>query len=369
MIQTSTSASTSLKLERMEIPLAKAYLRLFPSARFRIYQMLGRLIDAELDARSALEFIYEVLSQDGKKKGELDAVAVSHWLRAYQEHGRLSEALSGWVPQTEVLLLEAGERSGRFQHALEVMLRLNSKLSSIRFQIAGKLAYPILSALALSGMLYFLATEFIPPILAIKGDAGQWTGTAGSLVEVLLWVNNGLFPTLIGVVALIIGVAASMPYFKGPVRNLFDHMPPWSLHRFISGTGFLTALLVLMESGRGLVESLGLIRPNTSPYMAAKLEKIETAMREGESFGKALAQDGDQFPDIELIKEIQIYGRIGKLDEGLLKVVEQWMDTATNRALSQIGVLGMVIMAGTFIALGFVMTGLYDIIGQLKQGY
>jgi type II secretory pathway component PulF len=355
-------------LNSFEVRFAKLWLRIFPNNRFRIYKMLARLLDAEIDARTALEFIYDVVSNDGRKKGEPDAVAVAHWLRAYQEHGQLSDALVGWVPQTEVLLLEAGERSGRFQHALGVMLRLNEKMGAIRGQIMGKLAYPLALSLMLAAVLYYLSTTFMPTIVAMKIN-GQWTGTGATIVALLTWVKSGLIPLLLAIAALIVAVFLTLPIFRGRARIIFDWLPPWSIHRFTSGTGFLTALLVLMESGRGLLDAITLVRPSASPYLAEKVARIEGAIREGHDFGRALAASGDQFPDSVLIKEIQIFSHIGRLDEGLLSVVEQWMDTATTRALAQISMLGMGLMFSTFAVLGFVMTGLYDMIGQLKQGY
>jgi hypothetical protein len=91
-------------------------------------------------------------------------------------------------------------------------------------------------------------------------------------------------------------------------------------------------------------------------------------MREGEDFGSALAMSGDEFPDRELIKELQIFARIGRLDEGLLAVSTQWMDGATVRAAAQIKIFSWVLMGLVFGVLGFVMSGLYDIIGQLNRG-
>lgn len=364
-----TSALSTDKQGSVEVTIAKLYMRLFPKARFRIYRTLARLIETDIDGRTALEFIYDVLSNGGRDRGQFDAVAVSHWLSAYREHGRLSEALVGWVPQSEILLIEAGERSGKFQDALDIMIRLNGKLSSIRGAVVAKLAYPVFTGVMLAGALYFLSTDFMPTVAAVKGENAQWTGSAASTVTLLTWVRGGMIPAAIALVIAIGAVIATLPIFRGRVRAVFDKLPPWSLHRFTSGTSFLTAILVLMESGRGLVEALGLVRPNASPYLADKIRHVEKSMKEGEDFATALALNGDQFPDKELIKEIQIYNRIGRLDEGLVNVVEQWMDDATAKAVGQIAVAGMVVMGISFSILGFVLTGLYDIMGQIKQGY
>lgn len=358
----------SVSRQSIEEAVAKLYMRAFPKVRFRIYAMLGRLIGANISGGDALEHIYDVQSDGGRNKGDFAAVALRAWIKAYREHGQLSEAVAGWVPQSEVLLLEAGERSGRFQQALAVMLRLNERMSSIYGMIAGKLTYPVMVALILSGVIYYMATDLMPTVIGLKGGAGQFTGSAGTVAQLMNWVRAWLIPSLLGLVATIAAIIFTMPYFRGPVRVYFDKFPPWGVHRFVSGTSFLTALLVMIESGRGLVDSLSLLQPNASPYMAEKIARIEAAMREGGEFGAALASTSDQFPDKELVKEIQIFGRIGRLDEGLLNVVEEWMVTATDRTRAQIGLVSTLIMFGTFAVLGLVFTGLYDIVNQLKQG-
>lgn len=352
----------------MEVLIAKAYLRLFPGKRYRIYRMLARLLDADIDSRTALDFIYDVVSNDGHNPNELDAIAVRHWVASHREHGRLSEAITGWVPASEVLLIEAGESSGQFQHALEVLLRLNDRLETIRGQIIGQLAYPVGCALMLCGVIYFLSVKFIPPLLAIRGPGATWTGTAASAVSFLTWSQHSLIPTVFGVFALGAAIFFSMPYLRGPLRNILDKAPPWTVYRFMSGTGFLTSILVLMEGGRGLVEALSLTRPHAPPYLATKITNIQRHMREGSDFGSALIAAGDHFPDRELIKEIQIYDRIGRLHEGLLVIVERWMADSTTRVNQQIGLLGNLVLFGSFSLLGFVFNGLYDIINQLKQG-
>jgi type II secretory pathway component PulF len=351
----------------LEVSVAKLYLKLFPGARYRIYRMLARLIDAEIDSRTALDFIYAVLSNDGRNPGELSAVAVRHWIASHREHGRLSETLDGWVPNAEVLLIEAGERSGRFSEALGVMLRLNDKVSSIRSQVIGKLTYPVSMSFLLGGVIYFLSTQFVPPLVAIHGDR-PWIGEAGQAITFLKWAQWGVPLTIAGLVAGGLAIALTLGRFRGPVRTILDVIPPWSVHRVVSGTGFLAAVIVLMESGRGLVEALDLTRLGAPPYLAVKIDKVRAAMREGEDFGAALLKTGDQFPDRELIKEIQIFDRIGRLDEGLLNIVETWMADATVRVNSQIGLLSHLIMVGAFSVLGFVFNGVYAVIGQIQQG-
>lgn len=352
----------------LEITIAKVYLKLLPKTRYRIYGMLGRLLAANIDARSSLEFVYDVLSVGGTRPGEFDAVAVACWINAFKEHGRIAESVTGWVPQNEVLLLEAGERSGKFQQALDVMLRLNVKLSAIRGMMITKLTYPIVTALLLCGVMHFMATDLIPPMVEMKGGAGSFTGSASTVVGMMGWIRAWMIPTGIAIAVSAIAIISTLSRFRGPVRNILDKLPPWSTHRFISGTSFLSAVIVLMESGKGLADALSLVVPNSSPYLYDKVDFIRKQMREGREFGEALALNGDSFPDAELIKEIQIYGRIGRLDEGLLSVVEQWIESATKKMGSQIAFLGMSIMVLSFLALGIVFTGLYDIIGQLKQG-
>ena len=352
----------------LETAVAKLYLKAIPSVRYKIYSMLARLLDAEIDARTALEFIYEVQSSDGKNPNELSAVAVRHWTQALLEHGRLSQALDGWVPLAEILLIEAGEQSGRFSQALGVMLRLNEKVGSIRSQVIGKLTYPVIMTLGLAGTIVFLSTSFVPPLVAIHGSDKPWFGQAAQTIAFLQWSRWGVPITLAGLVLAMIVIGATLGRFSGQMRILLDSWPPWNVHRVITGTGFLAAVIVLMESGRGLVDAVDLTRLGAPPYLAVKLDKIRAAMREGHDFGTALLHTGDQFPDRELIKEIQIYDRIGRLDEGLYNIVETWMADVTVRVNRQIGLVSHLIMVGAFSLLGFVFNGVYAILGQIQQG-
>ena len=350
----------------LEVTLAKTYLKIFPSSRYKIYKMLARLMDAKIDASTSLTFIQDIVSNEGRNPNEMTAIAVRHWIADHREHGRLSEAFTGWVPINEVLLIEAGEKSTDFRQALDTMLRLNENLAKVRSLIVSKLAYPAGMTLLLCFVMYYLANNFIPPIVAIKGPNAQWTGSAGATIALLGLVGQWLIPTLIGGAIAIAVIIGTMPFFTGPVRAVFDRLPPWSIHRFMSGINFFAAVLVLMESDKGLVEALALTKPNASPYLASKIDKISGFMRDGENFGSALLMTGENFPDLELIKEIQLFERIGRLDDGLAQLVEQWMVSATQQIGNLVGMASNSLMFLAFGALGFVFNGVYDIIGQLK---
>lgn len=359
---------SGVKRSGVELELARLYLRAFPSVRFKIFRSLARLLDVDIDARSALEFIQDVQTDGGRKSGDFVAVALRVWIERHREHGRLSEALTGWAPTSEILLIEAGERSGRFRQALDVMLRLDEKRAAIRSAIGSKLLYPLASALAFSGVTYFLATNFLPSIVALKPDA-RWTGSAATTIVILEWAGTYLIPTLIGLLLAVIAIFATLPFFRGPVRSVFDRVAPWSVHRFTAGAAFLTAVLVLMESGKGLVDALALTKSNASPYLRTKIERVQAELHEGIDFGRALARSGDQFPDRELVKEIQLFDRIGRLDEDLLPIVEAWMDHATERTKAQIGFLSSLILAATVLGLGTIFSGIYNIVDQLKGAF
>lgn len=352
----------------INLALARVSFKLFSEQRFKIYRMLARLIEADVDARSALEFIYDVQSQDGRKPDNLQAIAVRQWLDAHREHGRLSEALQGWAPPSEILLIEAGERSGRFREALDIMIRLNGKMAAIRTSIISKLAYPVIVSIAITAVIYYLAVSFMPQILALNGSDTPWLGSAASAVSFFDWAANWLIPTAVGIVGAIVTVFATLPIFRGRARVFLDRLPPWSVHRFVTGTGFLSAVLILMASGKSLVDAIALTRHNASPYLQIKIDRIAATMREGEDFGAALLASGENFPDLELIKEIQLYTRIGRLDEGLVSVVETWMADATTRVTRQIGILANCTLLAAAMLLAFVFNGFYAIINQVSQG-
>ena len=351
-----------------KIKAAKLYLRFSSAERYRFYRTYGRLLDADVASRDALEFIYIIVSQDGEKPSNMMAIAVAQWLRGLREHGRLSLAVTGWVPRQEVLLIEAGEKSGKFGKAMGIMLELNEKMGEVRGKLASKLPYPIFSALVLAGIIYFMSTEFLPMILTSK-PADQWTGSAGSTVHFLQWAQSGLGPSLFAIVAALIGIIATLPYFTGSVRTWCDRLPPWSIHRFLTGTAFMTAVLVYMESGRNLREALELSRENTSPYLVGKINRSLRLVREGIGFGKALQASGENFPERELIQEIQLFEKLGRLDEGLGLIVTSWITDATERMQTQVGILSQAIMMVNFTVLGFVFNGYYDIMNQLSQGH
>jgi type II secretory pathway component PulF len=200
--------------------------------RALLYGQLGRLIEAGLPLRGALQMLGRHQGQPYTRLAEAAAAALDRG-------SSLSEALgqSGLnLPQLDLELIEVGERSGRLPEVLGQLRAREEDRRKLRRELLQPVLYPCVLLLA-----SILVTP--APSLVTGGAEAYLAAVAGPLL--LLLLLGGALPLLAwlrpralkGLLARVPGAGAGL--------------------RLLDGSAFLLALGSAIESGLGLPESLG----------------------------------------------------------------------------------------------------------------
>lgn len=131
-------------LGTVEVYYAKIICRLSNATRLKLYRKLASLLRNRFSLMNALDMIHEGASNGGKNPKEPMAIAIAAWGQALQNGKPFSEALRGWAPNQERLMLSVGDVSD-MESAIMNLIRVSEGST--------KMVRPIIGADCLSVIL------------------------------------------------------------------------------------------------------------------------------------------------------------------------------------------------------------------------
>jgi Type II secretory pathway, component PulF len=352
----------------MAFSLQRFWLKLqFGAAqRIRVYQKLNRFLSSSVSLRQALEIMYQHASEDGRKPKNPTALILLQWLRSVKNGQSFGQAIQGWVPDGDRLVIEGGEAAGNLPQAIERAVLISESLRLIISTIVGGLAYPVMLFVAAIGFLFFFGTEVIPQFEEIL-PRDQWEGIAGQMSTMSDFVQNGLIWVLLVLVVAIVTIAATMTKWTGDLRAKFDRYPPWSLYRLVIGAGFMLTVSGMIRAGIAVPKILSMLQRGASPWYVEKLSKTLFQVKNGHNLGEALYRTGFNFPDKETVSDLRSYANLNKFDETLQRLGEEWLSDAIKRIKAQMGVLFMtclIFFGGVFF---WIAGGIFSLVDQVQS--
>jgi type II secretory pathway component PulF len=351
----------------MAFSLQRFWLKLQFGAnqRIRVYQKLNRFLSSSVSLRQALEIMYQHASEDGRKPKNPTAVILLQWLRSVKNGQSFGQAIQGWVPDGDRLVIEGGEAAGNLPQSIERAVLISESLRLIISTIVSGIAYPVLLFLAAIGFLIFFGTTVIPQFAEIL-PRDQWTGIAGQMSVMSEFVQNGLIWVLLALAALGILIAATMTKWTGPLRVKFDKYPPWSIYRLVIGAGFMLTVSGMIRAGIAVPKILSMLQRGASPWYVEKLSKTLFQVKNGHNLGEALYRTGFNFPDKDTVADLRAYANLNKFDETLQRLGEEWLGDAIKRIKAQMAVLFMTCLlffGGVFF---WIAGGIFSLVNQVQ---
>ena len=251
-------------IDTISVPFAKAFFGM--TGRVRIYEQLQALLEGDLKLDRALDAIWDRASKQGRSPTSVDAIVVNAWRQEYRKAASLAEAVKGWVPVRDQMLIEAGELSGDLVGTLAELQEVNQSVSRMKGELTGALVYPLVLFAAIIGIIYIFGSAVIPEFAAIL-PVEEWTGIAATMAGLATFTQTMLVPSLLGVVTVITLLSLSMSRWRGFLRTRFDKLPPWSLYRLFQGVAFMLSLSALLRAGVHLPVALARLRDNANPWL------------------------------------------------------------------------------------------------------
>ena len=297
-----------------------------PKARQRIYRKLCQLLKRGKMTNTAIAGILESLP-----KKHPDRPALEAWRRRVESGAKMHEAMRGWLPDDEMMMIAAGEESAHLPEALDRASRLNETSQRMSRAIRGAFGYPAMIIIVISGIMYQFAYTVIPTMVdALKSSGIEPDGTLTLLSITICDIVRdwGVF-ILPFPIAIAAAIGATMPTLRGDIRRKLDKYPPWSVYRLQKGTAFLLSLADLVNCGKPHLEALQLLRKGSNPYVAERLDAAIASIASGRQLHEAFR--AYEWPDLEIVVDLAIYAQDSDLSTALSWLADDWLAEGERR--------------------------------------
>jgi type II secretory pathway component PulF len=336
--------------------------------RRRIYQKLSQMVRNGMPLPKAVETVAAQQAERGRSRATVTAILL-RWKRGLLDGREFSEVARPDLPQADLVLLRAGEKSGQLYRAVENIIFLQEAMRTMRKTIAAGVTYPaVLMALAFGIM--NLVTYLMVPIYASLVPIDTWTGAAAALADGAWFVAN-IMPWAVAL--LLVGLATaiwSLPRWTGPWRLKADRYMPWSTYRLFTGTGFLIALAGLISEGVKSNDALSIIMERANPWYRERIETALHRMEDGENIATALYNSGYDFPDREIVDDLRAYENFDNFDQMIHQLAHDALDTSLDRMKTQMKIIfnvGLFTFAGTLVWYLLGMAGMNSLIAGMSM--
>lgn len=333
--------------------------------RIRLWRKIGSMIDNGVPILAAIEELQKRAKTKGVKHP--DVIMFENWIGYLKRGERFSTAIEDWIPKGESMIIAAGEQSGDLIGAFNSAITLTVASKDIRGAVIGGVTYPlVLFGLAI-GLMWLFGTQVIPQFSKLAGgDDSKWTGLAQAAVKLSHFTQNYLIWVLIFVTTILALLIYSLPRWDGSLRIKADRFPPYSIYRLTSGASWLISLSALIKSGVKLEVALQKLSHNSGRWMRNRIAASLAGMRAGLQLGEALAQSGYNFPDEEIIDDLQVYAKLAGFDEALSILGKEWIEEGVTRIKKQMGVLKSIAILFVAVVIAVEAGGMFAMQSQLQ---
>ena len=347
------------------IPDALA-IKLFSLERKKFYRRIQIMARAQLPFSEAIE---ELRSRAFESKSGVMFAMLDHVFHKQRKGATIGQALRGWVPPVELMLLEAGDMRGftQFANVIDDILMLQTATSEMKSKVIMGLIEPVIMVFSMYALIAWMSSSFNAKVLALTHiNPDKLTGLAAQFYRVGVFSSSSwayIVPLMaMGLVIFIFwsmprwcgiskisiaGKSIQLPAFLGTIRKYFDKIPPWSIYRAIIGSSWMLIFSVLGNAGYTYEDILVDTAEFAPLWLRERLLITLKFYRRGLVIGEALRATGFDFPSKGLIDDLVAFGTRPGFEAVLLILAKEWVKNTTDIVK---------VMAGILTGIGYLVT-------------
>lgn len=189
--------------------------------------------------------------------------------------------ISGFVPEAEALLIQAGEASGKISEGLLNAADYIVTKGRIRSAISEAMVKPLIYIVAFMGLMLFFSIKLIPQFEKAK-PRHLWPEQAQSLGYFADHVIIYMSGAAIAVIALMVGMLQASKHWTGASRDTADaRIPPFTLIAQIQAANLLSSLAGFIGAGIPFSDAVAQVRQGATGYMRWQCDRLMAMMRKG----------------------------------------------------------------------------------------
>lgn len=351
---------------KVEEYYARLVIQFSNKDRLKLYRKIASLMKNRFSLMDALDMLHDSASNGGKNPGEPLAIAIAAWGKALNNGKTFSDALKGWAPDRERLMLSVGDVSD-LESALLNLIKVTEGSTKMIRPIVGAIAYPSFLLMMAVLIIYAIGVYMVPPMIDAAPGV-RWRGLARDLVDLSGWIKDNWLiafaslPITMAVIYFTIGI------WTGKIRAIFDNIPPWSLYKVFTGISWLLALSALVKGGTPVSTALRALRRDASRYLKERIDKTLVFVNSGDNLGQALAKTHLDFPDKEIIGDLKIYSELDNFEEALDNLANDWLEESVFMIEEKAGILNMVALLSIGAVIAWAVMGTFEMQDQITSG-
>ncbi len=353
------------KVNALEIYYAKFTCMTSGATRLKIYRKIASLMSNRFSLMNALDMLHATISNDGKNPSEPMAIAIAQWGYALQNGMSFSDALKGWAPDRERLMLSVGDVSD-LEGALYNLIRVTEGTTKMVRPIVGAISYPAFLMMMVVLIIYGIGAFMVPPMIDAAPNT-RWQGSAKTLVALSDWIQANwviafsILPAIMLIIYLTIGI------WTGPTRVIADKLPPWSLYKTFVGITWLLAMSALIKGGTPVSNAMRALRKDSTRYLRERIDKALVFINNGDNLGQALSKTKLDFPDAEIIGDLKIYSEMDNFEEALENLANNWLDESAYVIEQKASVLNMIALLMVSGIIAWAVMGTFEMQDQITS--
>lgn len=301
----------------------QARMSLTAKRRIDTYKMIAAMLRSDLPLSDCLLRLIETY----KNPGDPFRHVLQSWFNAMETGRTFPEALTGWVPDTELVLISAGERSHRLSEALDQAARGIKVISEIKGAFIKALLYPVGIILFSVTLLGFYSSQLVP-ILTQIFKLEDFPHHIQTLFSLGGFVASNYMLLALAFFAVFGSISWSLNAWVGGLRNKFDRIAPWSIYRTYNSATFLLSLSALLQAGISLGEALQEIRSLSGRWMKSHIDLCAHKLAQGVSYKDVF--DSNMLDD-ETRVLIAIYADLTEFEKAINDIGNQSISESIER--------------------------------------
>lgn len=336
-----------------------------------LYEHLAAQISNTIPVETALDSYRKRLQRAKRVSSDKIVADISRRMR---DGSTLAAAMSKWIPEDEVGIINSGELSGDIPKALELLVESKDRIAAVVASVKAAMTRPLVYVLAVYAFILAL-TIFVLPNLQSSLPAEKARGSVVVMYQIAALANSwvAIIPPAVGFIAVNLMVYA-LPRWRGRYRVRAEQFFPFSFYRDIQGYAWLMGFTALLRAGMADVQILKQQSDLANPWLKERLRALWLRMEDGRSLPEALLAKGKggmpafAFPNPNVIDDISSLAGFADFSDRITKVASRWayeLEQSMNAKAKKFGIYAEAAMYGVITLLLLVVSEMSDQMSQV----
>lgn len=319
--------------------------------RINLYKKLKKYVESGFPVyESLLKFKARF-----EKKKDYRAKIIGIWADNIAHGDKLATALQGWVPDSELNLIAAGEDGAGVETGLGEAIKFSESSQRIKKTIINGGTYPVVLTLIVLGFIAMFSIKLAPTYLSLL-PVESWPELGRNFYFFSKFLVDYWYILLAFVLVGGFIIAVTMPTWTGTLREKFDKLPPWSIYKVYHSSSFLISLASLMKSGTPINDALKRMKKISPAWLEQYLDMMLGNMKKaGGNFGNHLDVG---LLDEETAGDVIDYSALGSFEEAVYQIGTDNLDESVEKIEQRMALVRnlMIVLVGITVGVIYYTT-------------